>query len=95
MPQTFVDCVEMLVPELRKRGLFWSDYCVPGATYRENLFEMPGQREPFPDHPAASMIWRPSEHDHRTTNGVNGYANGHYGHEDDGDTLDPTSMQLT
>ncbi len=60
MPQTFEDVIELLIPELRKRGSFWDDYCVPQGSYRENLFETPGQHEPFPDHPAAQMIWRPS-----------------------------------
>lgn len=59
MPQTFEDVIELLIPELRKRGIFWDGYCVQQGTYRENLFETPGQHEPFPDHPAAKMIWRP------------------------------------
>ncbi|EME83560.1 uncharacterized protein MYCFIDRAFT_203677 [Pseudocercospora fijiensis CIRAD86] len=61
MPQTFEDVIELLIPELRKRGLFWDGYCVPGGTYRENLYGTAGQREPLPDHPAAEMIWRPTE----------------------------------
>ncbi|USW48864.1 Putative Luciferase-like domain-containing protein [Septoria linicola] len=60
MPQTFEDVIDLLIPELRKRGLFWQEYCVPQGTYRENLFETPGQHEPFSDHPAAKMIWRPA-----------------------------------
>ncbi len=36
MPDTFVDVVDHLVPELQRRGLFKKDY-VPG-TYREKLF---------------------------------------------------------
>lgn len=59
MPQTFEDVVELLVPELQKRGLFWEDYRVPGGTYRENLSELPGQKEPLPTHPAGKLIWRP------------------------------------
>ncbi|CAK4034140.1 Dimethyl-sulfide monooxygenase, partial [Lecanosticta acicola] len=74
MPGTFEDVVELLIPELRRRGLFWEDYCVPGGTYRENLNEKAGQKEPLHDHPAAKMIWRPE----RKTggfalNGVNGW----------------------
>jgi len=92
MPQTFVDTIELLVPELQKRGLFWNDFHVPGGTYRENLYEMAGQHEPLPDHPAAAMIWRAPKHE-EATNGVNGYSNGHHW-DDEEDQVDPTSMQL-
>ncbi|WPH01675.1 Hypothetical protein R9X50_00452600 [Acrodontium crateriforme] len=71
MPQTFDDVIELLIPELQRRGIFWHDFAVPGGTYRENLFEAPGQREPFPDHPAAKMIWR-APSDLAKTNGVDG-----------------------
>ena len=59
MPQTYEDVVDLLIPELQRRGIFWNDYCVPGGTYRENILEKPGQREPLPSHPAAKLIWRP------------------------------------
>jgi alkanesulfonate monooxygenase len=36
MPETFVDVVDLLVPELQRRGAFKTDYA-PG-TYREKLF---------------------------------------------------------
>ena len=58
MPQTFTDVIELLLPELRKRGLFWDDYAVPGGTYRENLLKQPGQSEPLSSHPAEKYIWR-------------------------------------
>ena len=61
MPGTFTDVIELLIPELQRRGIFWSDYAVPGGTYRENLTEKKGQREPREDHPAAAMIWRAPE----------------------------------
>ena len=94
MPQTFEDCVELLVPELQRRGLFWDDYFAPGATYRENLYEMHGQSEPPGDHPAGKMIWRADKDQGLATNGANGV--NRFGHIDDGgiETLDPTSMQL-
>lgn len=60
MPGTFEDVIELLIPELRRRGIFWDGYCVPGASYRENFYELPGQKEPLPSHPAAAMIWRSS-----------------------------------
>lgn len=58
MPGTFIDVIELLIPELQRRGIFWNDYAVPGGTYRENLTETKGQSEPRQDHPAAAMIWR-------------------------------------
>ena len=57
-PQTFKDIIDLLVPELRRRGLFWDDYKVPGGTYRENFYQVPGQSGPPKDHPAASYRWR-------------------------------------
>ena len=104
MPQTFTDVIELLVPELQKRGLFWEDYHVPGGTYRENLYEMKGQHEPLPDQPAAKMIWRPSpKHTHfaddqayPAVNGATtGLTNGWHEEEEQGERLDPMSMQLS
>ena len=95
MPQTFEDVVELLIPELRRRGLFWEDYCVPGGTYRENLNETPGQREPPLEHPAGKMIWRPEAKTRKV--GLRGNAKGQMDFEErleDGDVLDPVGMQL-
>ncbi|PCG97313.1 Hypothetical protein PENO1_063980 [Penicillium occitanis (nom. inval.)] len=36
-PGSFVDIIELLLPDLRRRGLFWNDYAVDGGTYRENF----------------------------------------------------------
>jgi hypothetical protein len=36
-PGSFEDVVELLVPELRRRGIFWEDYDVTGGTFRENM----------------------------------------------------------
>lgn len=101
MPGTFEDVVELLVPELRRRGLFWSDYCVRGGSYRENLHEVPQQKEPLPDHPAAKLIWRPSPKRvgfaMADRNGVAANGNGHLDFEErleDEDLVDPTAMQL-
>lgn len=58
MPQSFTDVAELLIPELQKRGLFWTDYAAPGGSYRENLSGIVGQNEPSPDHPAHAYIWR-------------------------------------
>lgn len=107
MPGTFTDVVELLIPELQRRGIFWNDYAVPGGTYRENLTETKGQREPRPDHPAAAMIWRAPEveaevkvngshkvtgsHEVSLTNGWHG--NGDVKEEAE-ERLDPVSMQF-
>lgn len=57
-PGTFVDVVELLIPELRKRGIFWDDYAVPGGTFRENLYRVKGQTGPLPEHVASKYRWR-------------------------------------
>jgi hypothetical protein len=62
-PQSFKDIAELLIPELQDRGLFWYDYAVPGGTYRENIYQIPGQRGPLDEHPAAKYRWR-SEQEH-------------------------------
>lgn len=104
MPGTFEDVIELLIPELQRRGIFWNRYAVPGGTYRENLYEQPGQHEPLGDHPAAQTIWRaPSDTTGGVTNGVSQHVNGsgltNAWHnqdelESDGERIDPTSMQL-
>ncbi|RAH43529.1 LLM class flavin-dependent oxidoreductase [Aspergillus brunneoviolaceus CBS 621.78] len=57
-PGSFKDIIDLLLPELRKRGLFWEDYAVPRGTYRENLYGRRGQTGPPQDHPAAKYRWR-------------------------------------
>lgn len=56
-PGTFKDVIDLLLPELRRRGLFWDDYAVPGGTYRENLYRTSGQSGPREDHPASKYRW--------------------------------------
>jgi alkanesulfonate monooxygenase SsuD/methylene tetrahydromethanopterin reductase-like flavin-dependent oxidoreductase (luciferase family) len=46
-PGSFEDVVDLLVPELRRRGLMWDNYDFPGGTFRENLL---GQRTLRDDH---------------------------------------------
>lgn len=36
-PESFEDVVELLIPELQRRGMYWDDYDFPKATFRENL----------------------------------------------------------
>ncbi|KAH0844966.1 hypothetical protein AYO21_04111 [Fonsecaea monophora] len=57
-PASFDDLVDLLVPELQARGLFWGDYAVPGATYRENFYGVPGQTGPRDEHVASRYRWR-------------------------------------
>ncbi|KAF4119955.1 Luciferase-like monooxygenase [Geosmithia morbida] len=56
-PSSFEDIVELLIPELRARGLFWDDYAVPKGTYRENFYTTPGRAYPPADHVAAKYHW--------------------------------------
>jgi len=61
IPDTFDDVIRLLLPELRRRGLFWSDYAVKGGTFRENMYGQQG-RSRLPDsHYAAKFAWRKGE----------------------------------
>lgn len=60
-PESFEDVVSLLLPVLRKRGLFWDDYSVDGGTYRENLFGSNGGAFPPADHPAAKYHWKATD----------------------------------
>ena len=90
-PGTFVDVIELLLPELRKRGLFWHDYAIPGGTYRENLREEKGQSSPVASHPASRYAWEPTDmrEGAQFLNGASSYQN------DLKPELDPMSMQLS
>lgn len=57
-PGSFKDIIELLLPELRSRGLFWDDYAVKKGTYRENFYGKKGQSGPLPEHPASKYRWR-------------------------------------
>jgi len=54
---SYEDIVELLVPELQKRGLMWQDYHVPGGTFRENLHHVPGEPGLSPRHPGSKFKW--------------------------------------
>lgn len=56
-PGSFEDVVDLLVPELQKRGRMWQDYLVPGGTFRENLQLTPGEPGLPTSHPAAKYKW--------------------------------------
>jgi hypothetical protein len=56
-PGTFEDMIKYLWPELRRRGVIWDDYEVPGGAARENYLldgKGPRVRE---DHPARKFRW--------------------------------------
>ncbi|KAG7001890.1 hypothetical protein G7Y79_00030g064230 [Physcia stellaris] len=57
-PESFKDIIELLVPELRSRQLFWEDYAVPRGTYRENFYRRQGQKGPLDDHVASAYRWK-------------------------------------
>lgn len=57
-PQSFKDIIELLLPELKKRGLFWDDYAVPEGTYRENFYRKDGQTGPLDEHVASTFRWK-------------------------------------
>lgn len=49
---TFPDVVDLLVPELQRRGRVWREY--EGATFREHLYG-PGHARTLPGHPATGF----------------------------------------
>ncbi|KAF2146965.1 uncharacterized protein K452DRAFT_263230 [Aplosporella prunicola CBS 121167] len=61
VPGTFDDIIEFLLPELRRRGLFWDDYAVKGGTFRENVYGKAGQKRLLPNHIGAQYVWREGE----------------------------------
>lgn len=48
-PESWEDIVDLLVPELQRRGLCWDDYEVPGGALRENIYGA-GQKKLRDDH---------------------------------------------
>ena len=50
-PGTFAEFIELVVPELQRRGRYWQDYD-EGTTMRERLYG-PGHKRVRDDHPAA------------------------------------------
>lgn len=61
-PGTFVDFVDLVVPELQRRGRYRTGY-VPGETLRERLFGQ-GHARPLPDHPASAFTASPTSTPH-------------------------------
>ena len=48
--------IDLLIPELQRRGLYWKDYDVPGGAFRENLFGK-GHTELSEDHYGSTFKW--------------------------------------
>ena len=90
LPATFADTIELLLPEMRRRGIFWDDYAVPGGTYRENLQTRRGQQWPLETHPASQYAWdAPPVTDPHTESARQLFC------QSDGNfILDPMSLQL-
>jgi len=59
-PGSFEDVVDLLRPELVKRGLMWEDYDVPGGSLRENLNGNVGRKRVPADHYAEKFKWEAS-----------------------------------
>lgn len=56
-PESIEDLVELLIPELQKRGIYQTEYPVVGGTFRENMQRRPGKPLLGPDHPGAKVRW--------------------------------------
>ena len=64
--ESFTDVVELLIPELQKRGIYHTEYPVPGGTLRENLYRKKGQNLVPDDHPAHPYKWNVRETNHKS-----------------------------
>lgn len=56
-PSSLEDLVELLIPELQRRGIYWDDYPVPGGTARENVYGNPGEKLLAANHPGSKFRW--------------------------------------
>lgn len=70
VPETFRDIIALLIPELRRRGVFWDDYAVPGGTLRENYFGRPGGNRLADNHPGAQYFWKAGEAEPEYVRGI-------------------------
>ncbi|KAH3686190.1 hypothetical protein WICPIJ_002824 [Wickerhamomyces pijperi] len=57
-PETFEGIVDLLIPELQKRGLAQKEYAVEGGTYREQVYRQKGQTFVPEDHYAYPLRWK-------------------------------------
>ncbi|KAH3675823.1 hypothetical protein WICMUC_002469 [Wickerhamomyces mucosus] len=60
-PENFEDIIELLIPELQKRGLAQREYAVEGGTYRENVYRQKGHTFVPEDHYAYKYRWKAGE----------------------------------
>ncbi|KAF2005833.1 Nitrilotriacetate monooxygenase component A/pristinamycin IIA synthase subunit A [Amniculicola lignicola CBS 123094] len=67
-PGSFEDIIELLIPELRRRGLVFEDYAVPGGTFRENLLRQPGQKTLRKDHYGSQFLFE-GDHPYKPKSG--------------------------
>ncbi|GES58460.1 xenobiotic compound monooxygenase [Aspergillus terreus] len=56
-PGTFEDMIEYLFPELRRRGVIWDEYAVPGGSARENYFQDGEGARLRQGHPGKQYAW--------------------------------------
>ncbi|KAJ5818126.1 hypothetical protein N7474_003717 [Penicillium riverlandense] len=61
LPDTFDEIINLLLPELRRRGLFWEDYAVKGGTMRENMYGQKGFNRLPESHAGAKFTWKAGE----------------------------------
>jgi alkanesulfonate monooxygenase SsuD/methylene tetrahydromethanopterin reductase-like flavin-dependent oxidoreductase (luciferase family) len=57
VPENFESIVDILIPELQKRGLAQTEYAVPGGTYREQVYGEKGHTFVPEDHYAHGLKW--------------------------------------
>lgn len=57
-PGSFKDIIDLLLPELKARDMFWDGYHVEGGTYRENFYGVKGQKTPLGEHVASKYHWK-------------------------------------
>ncbi|KAJ4393891.1 hypothetical protein N0V93_003107 [Gnomoniopsis smithogilvyi] len=57
-PGSFKDIIDLLLPELKARDMFWEGYQVEGGTYRENFYGLQGQKTPLDEHVASKYHWK-------------------------------------
>jgi FMN-dependent oxidoreductase (nitrilotriacetate monooxygenase family) len=60
-PETFEDIVDLLIPELQKRGLAQKEYAVDGGSYREQVYRQKGHTFFPEDHFAHGLRWKAGE----------------------------------
>lgn len=57
-PETFENIVDLLIPELQRRGLAQKEYAVEGGTYREQVYREKGHTFVPEDHYPYGLRWK-------------------------------------